>query len=200
MKKANYDSALSFASAIDKFIQGKKDRIINSTLIQCSSITADLIPENEYGEIKKRTDDDLLVEGKYDNINHILCFRIGYVVQSLILSGKINKGHYFGIEQLARYFPLQPVIVYHDGGKSDNVKQEEFRNREMIYPGKYFKVILTKMPRSSKGSWKMLVSITSNYAKQFVIYKSGEKFSKMMKKSVDKTLSQEDSSKSKDSR
>lgn len=124
LEKLNYDSAVSFASAINEFVS-KKDKI-HSILIHCSSIAANLISNSEYGKIKLKTDLELL-SNKY-MINCILCFRIGYVVQSLIRPGEMSHAHAFGQEQLAYFFPLQPVIVY------DKNPSKEEEKTGMIYP------------------------------------------------------------------
>lgn len=79
-----------------------------SIFIQLSSIAAALL-EEEYGSIKKETDDHILKN--YNNINQILCFRIGYVIQSLLKGGIVKDVYDFSPEQLAK-FPVQPIVVH----------------------------------------------------------------------------------------
>jgi len=108
LTKLNKDSALCFAKAVDNFLE-KRKYINQSILIQLSSIAAALL-KDEYGSVKRETDACLL--DNYDNIDQILCFRVGYVVQSLLKGSIVKDVHDFSPEQLAKYFPLQPIIIY----------------------------------------------------------------------------------------
>lgn len=130
LEQLNKHSTLHFAEAINNFISQRELKPRPSILIHCSSIAAELIPDSEYGRIKKETDDLLLHRNHFNFIDHVFSMRIGYALHSLIDNNTFpHKAHAFGVEQMAYHFPIQPIIV----NKNSNADRISL-NEGIIYP------------------------------------------------------------------